>query len=424
MLLLVLIGVLGAITLIVLRTSQNWVIHSHNVERALSEVNFNSTRAAQFRSSYMASGDSGDLEQYQAAEARVLRSLETAQQLTADNPIQQANERDLETVVRRRIQIMDDAVALKRDGRSTPQKEAGINRELVAALGANNDVVERMAAEEQELLTARIDRARRSFLFTVMVLALAFFGSFGLFLLYSRLLHAELRARQQAEVSLRTLTARVLQIQDDERRRVSRELHDSIGQYLAAAKINLSMLSEAMPNHAGLAEASDLIDKANAETRTISYLLHPPLLDEVGLPSAVKWYVEGVARRSGFQVEMEFAEDVRRLPRLVEIALFRIIQEALTNIHRHAETDRAVIKIARSQNNIVLEVRDFGKGMSPSDLQNIRQNSGPTGVGLAGMRERITQLGGRLEIASNRQGTSLTVLVPVPEPSEPTMAAD
>lgn len=423
-LLLLLIGVLGAVTLIRLRINQNWLIHSSNVERALLEVNFNGTRAAQFRSSYTASGNPSDLEQYQAAKARILEGVQTIQQVTRDNPIQHANAADLEAAVRHRIQIMDDAVALKRDGRSTPGKEASMSRDLVAALGANNDVVERMAAEEQELLDERIGRTRRVFLFTAMVLALASFSSFALFFLYSRLLHAELRARRLAEVSLRELTARVLQIQDDERRRVSRELHDSIGQYLAAVKISLSMLFGTMPGNAALADAIDLVDKATAETRTISYLLHPPLLDEVGLPSAVRWYVEGVARRSGFQVEMDFAASVGRLPRPVEIALFRVIQEALTNIHRHAETDRAVIKIERSQDGISLRIRDFGKGMSPPELERIRENSGPTGVGLAGMRERIAQLGGRFEIHSDGQGTLLSVLVPVPSASNEPMAAD
>jgi len=412
--LLLLTAILATTTLVRLRTSQDWVSHTRDVEKALAEVTLAGTRAAQFRASYLISGDPQDLQTYHATTAQILQNVRTVQSLTRDNSTQQASATDLESAVRRRIQVMDEAVALKSNGQFTPEKQRSLNRDLIAALAANNDVMEHMATEEQQLLEERLYRTRRFFLLTVLVLAFAFVASLALFYLYSRLLNSELQAREHAEGSLRTLAARLLRLQDDERRRFSRELHDSIGQYLAAVKMNLAVAGEAAPGNPALAEAVDLVDKASGETRTISYLLHPPLLDEAGLPSAVKWYVEGFARRSGVRIQMDFAKDLGRLSSPVEIALFRVIQEALTNIHRHAQTDRAEIQISRSNRHVFLHIRDFGKGMSARALERFRQSSGPTGVGLAGMRERIAELGGHLDLDSDSTGTSIEVSVPVP----------
>jgi signal transduction histidine kinase len=410
---LVLTGVLATSTLLRLRTSQDWVSHTRDVEKALAEVNFAGTRAAQFRAAYLDSGTPQDMQNYRAATDQILRKVHDVEALTRDNAAQQANARDLESVVRHRVQIMDEAISLKIQGEVSPEQRTRLNRELVDALAANNDVMERMAAEEQRLLEGRLYVSRRFFFLTVLVLAFAFLSTLALFYLYSRLLNTQLHAREHAEGSLRTLATRLLRIQDDERRRFSRELHDSIGQYLAAVKMNLAVVGEAAPGNPALAEAADLVDKASGETRTLSYLLHPPLLDEAGLPSAVKWYVEGFARRSGVQIQMDFASDLGRLPNAVEIALFRVIQEALTNIHRHAQAERAEIQIARSNSSVSLRIRDFGKGMAPRALERFRENSGPTGVGLAGMRERIAELGGQFNLNSDSTGTYIDATVPI-----------
>ena len=421
--LLLLTGVLATITLVRLRSSQDWVSHTRDVEKALAQVNFAGTRAAQFRATYLDTGTPEDLQNYRAAADQILQKIQDVQSLTSDNPTQQANVRDLESVVRHRVQVMDEAVALKSAGSVSPEQRTRLNRELVAALAANNDVMERMAAHEQQLLEGRLYRARRFFVLTVLVLAFTFLSTLALFYAYSRLLNTELQAREHAEVSLRTLAARLLRIQDEERRRFSRELHDSIGQYLAAVKMNLALVRKAAPGNPALAEATDLLDKASGETRTLSYLLHPPLLDEAGLPSAVKWYVEGFARRSGVQIHTDFANDLGRLPNQIEIALFRVIQEALTNIHRHAHADSAEILISRSNSSVSLRIRDFGKGMSSRTLERFRENSGPTGVGLAGMRERIAELGGHLHLNSDPTGTSIEVSVPTALPGPSALAS-
>ena len=194
----------------------------------------------------------------------------------------------------------------------------------------------------------------------------------ALFFLHYRMLNAELRAREQAEASLRTLSVRLLELQDQERRKFSRELHDSLGQYLVGVKMNLTMLGNSVPANTLIAECIKLLDQAMTETRTISHLLHPPLLDETGFASAARWYVEGFAKRSGIQTSLDMPEDLGRLPSSLELALFRVLQESLTNVHRHSKSKRADVSVRLSEDKVVLRVRDYGKGI-PADVLGPRR---------------------------------------------------
>jgi PAS domain S-box-containing protein len=219
-----------------------------------------------------------------------------------------------------------------------------------------------------------------------------------------------------AQAGLRHLSARLLQTQDEERRRIARELHDSAGQLLAALSMTLTPLQlelqKANPRWAEMLEGSmKLVDELSNELRTISHLLHPPMLDEAGLEFALRWYVEGFANRSKIDVQFEFPEDLERLPREVETAIFRLIQESLTNIHRHAESRTAAIRVLRENGEITVEVRDRGKGMPANMHQGLSMRS-RIGVGIQGMRERVRELGGRLEITSDKRGTTVTAVVP------------
>ena len=204
-----------------------------------------------------------------------------------------------------------------------------------------------MRQEEQQLLKLRMAASNRLYTLTVVILAFSFALALILFFIHYRLLTSELKARalaesaaREGEESLRQLTSRLLQMQDEERRKFSRELHDSLGQYLAGVKMNLDMFSGAKPTDELLANAIQLLDQSIAETRTISHLLHPPLLDEVGFASAAKWYLQGFSERSGVEVKVEMPDDLGRLPRPLELGLFRVLQESLTNIHRHSKSAR------------------------------------------------------------------------------------
>ena len=230
-------------------------------------------------------------------------------------------------------------------------------------------------------------------------------------------LESEVKVRQQAEKGLRQLSINLMTVQDEERRRIARELHDSAGQTLAAMKMTLATLNligkqrpdefEKLMNDLGA-----LMDAALQEIRTASYLLHPPLLEEAGFASAARWFVEGFSKRSGIQVSFDTDIDGERLPRNVELVLFRVLQESLTNVHRHSGASAAEIHFARQPGAMRLGIRDNGRGLPPERLRNFQERQAPSGVGLAGMRERVGELGGRIEITSSGQGTSVMVLLP------------
>lgn len=235
----------------------------------------------------------------------------------------------------------------------------------------------------------------------------------------------DVTARRNAEEALRKLSGRLLGIQDQERRRIARELHDSLGQYLAALKIALELLgssTSAEKSKMLLAECTDVVEKSIVETRTLSHLLHPPLLDEAGFASAASWFVTGFSQRSGIPVELELPEDLPRLSEAVEIALFRVLQESLTNVHRHSQAPSAEIKVEVDAEEITMEVSDHGRGMPEHVLQQLRGDGTKLGVGLAGMRERIHELGGTFDVSSGTNGTTVRAAVPLSIREESTRA--
>lgn len=229
-------------------------------------------------------------------------------------------------------------------------------------------------------------------------------------------INSDVTARKRAEDAARGLSGRILSLQDEERRRIARELHDSLGQYLTALKMNLNLLSSTEAKQAAVAsECSEIVDKCLTETRTVSHLLHPPLLDEVGLKSALQWYLEGFAQRSDIQVILDLPTEFDRLDRDVETTLFRVVQEALTNVHRHSHASKVAIRLLVANKQVLLGVSDNGRGIPTDQLQGVLQSGSGTGVGLAGMRERVRDLGGSLEIKSDHAGTAINTSIPLTE---------
>ena len=233
--------------------------------------------------------------------------------------------------------------------------------------------------------------------------------------------------RRQAEENLRRLSLRLLGAQDEERRRIARELHDSLGQYLTHAKV---LLDSFLKKHDGdgqriqpLVHVSESLEKCLGETRTISYLLHPPLLDELGFAAATRAYIDGFSQRSGIQVNLDIPPDLTRLPAALELVLFRVLQESLTNVLRHAHSLKVDVDVELDGNHIALAVQDHGKGIPPELLEKLRAR-GAGGVGLNGMRERVIQFGGRFEIRSDPTGTLVRAILPLsPAQSTATGAA-
>jgi len=215
---------------------------------------------------------------------------------------------------------------------------------------------------------------------------------------------------------LRQLSARLMQVQDDERRRIARDLHDSTGQALALLSMNLSALETEAGQYSpelakGLSENAAIVRQVSEELRTLSYLLHPPLLEEMGLESALQWYIDGFAQRSGIKVHFDQLH-LGRLSRDMEIAIFRAVQECLTNVHRHSGSSTAAICLHASAEGVTLDVKDEGKGITTEMLAKIA-SAGASGVGLRGLRERIQDFGGEVEIASGGTGTRIRIVLPM-----------
>jgi PAS domain S-box-containing protein len=215
------------------------------------------------------------------------------------------------------------------------------------------------------------------------------------------------------EEALRQLSARLLQSQDEERKRISRDLHDSAGQYLAAARMrleainnNLSGSPQAEQLRPFVADALQAVSECSKEIRTVSYLLHPPTLDFAGLRSAIQWYTQGFSERSGISVDLEISPSLDRLPQDLELTIYRVVQESLTNIHRHSGSKWAGIGLLQKRDQLTLEIADKGKGMAPVSPDNPPS----VGVGISGMRERVHQLGGKLAIESSSRGTTIRAI--------------
>jgi signal transduction histidine kinase len=427
-LLMLLSALAGYFSITRLRESEKWVIHSYEVRSALGDIDWATLRAGRARMGYLNTQGAEFLSEFDAAASEIPQALRHLRELTRDNPRHQELCSRLEATMARRLAILRESIQAEKQSPQNTQEQADLARQSVPVSSQMTSIMEQMRDEEQRLLLIRERTSHRLFGVMIVILAIAFVVALELFAVHYRFLSAELEAREQAErnaldseESLRRLTGRLLQLQDAERRKFSRELHDSLGQYLVGVKMNLELYG-AQGKDAHFEEALQLLDQAINETRTISHLLHPPLLDEAGLSSAAKWYLEGFAQRSGIEIKVDFPEDVSRLPKPLALGLFRVLQESLTNIHRHANSARADIELKFLPGKVALQVRDYGKGIAPEFLDVFRTAGMNSGVGLAGMRERVRELGGQLTIQACKPGTMILVTMPLSECAEQTTA--
>jgi signal transduction histidine kinase len=394
-------------------STEGWVRHSRDVQNALAQFSIATARAGRLRSEYLDSGDDSLLQQQTDVVAQIRNSVAVIQRLTADNAQQQSNCSQLSELKERRIALLDQALDLKKTGKGTPAAQAAISRQSLAAADETDLLLRRMYETEERLLAERQSRANRLASLVAAILITSLFLALALFLVHHRLLTDQVAARTRAELAQRALSAKVLTLQDEERRKFARELHDSVGQQLVAMKMAMSALQARMPGDTSLHDCLKLLDDSIIETRTISHLLHPPLLDEAGLNSASRWFVEGFGKRSGIEVNLDIHDGAGRLPEGTEIVLFRVLQESLTNVHRHSGAKRADVSLQTAGNEVILRVRDYGSGMPPAIVHSLQEDGAGGGVGLAGMTERMREIGGKLEIHSSAMGTEIIARVPV-----------
>jgi signal transduction histidine kinase len=405
--------------------SAAWVLHTYDVRSELQNLQ---SQLAEIRGSaiaYSMSGAESQLQLFRQHSQYISDATEHLRKLTADNAGQQQRLSELESLSKNYIAQLQSTTVSVVPASSSPAKSAAI-RDLDSQESQLAGVVRRMDEEEIKLLSQRLGTWNRLFWRAAFVLALALFAALG-FLAYNfRLLSREIVRTQELERfqrenvrSSRALSARILDLQDAERRRIARELHDSVGQYLVGLKINLEQLLGARANLSSaheklLDDTVDLTERSINEVRTISHLLHPPLLDEVGLESATRWYADGFAKRCALNVNLDLDRITNRLPKEVELALFRVLQESLTNVHRHAGAKSIEIVLTCSTGHVVLSVIDDGKGISSEVLTRFRSGTA-IGVGLAGMRERLAELDGTLEVEQRSRGTAIRATIPVAE---------
>jgi signal transduction histidine kinase len=414
-------AVVGYLTVVRMSGSREWVYHTYLVQGKLKDL-----RADVFEISGLATSRASDASvdvRFQRKSGEALHLLDETETLVADNPSEIARIARLRPLLQQQISEslkcmrQEDCGAGAVQASSTPFWQLVQRRDQIAGQ------IQAMEDEERALLEGRLAMwhlllQRLLWIFTAaLVVAL-------LLLIYNfRLILAELEERRRSEVrerenaeSYRALSARILELQDVERRKLARELHDSVGQFLAGMKINLSQLQR-RDQEAGaqssplLTEAIELADRAIVEIRTISHLLHPPLLDELGFYSATRWYTEGFAKRSGIHVELQLEAIAGRLPRETELALFRVLQEALTNVYRHAEASSIRVSVSGTNDRVVMTITDNGKGM-PSEIL-MRYRAGQAGgIGLAGMQERLAERGGMFEVDCDPTGTTVRAELP------------
>ena len=406
-----------------MRDSVDWVVHTYNARNQIRSLRTFSLDLMAQVATASALNDPRYLANLDSDLAGQQKAFSLLKSFTQDNPDQQdrfASLAPLLTATNTQLaSCSTNPACLPPD----PASRAKFLRTLHDRNEQSVAILDTMENDEQALLNARVAAWFSRFRLMVIALAVSFLSAVLLVFFNLRLLANEIKRRSRSERlvrehvdSYRALSGRILELQDIERRKIARELHDSIGQYLAGLKVQVHQLERLAGGNSATAkelfvQTIDVVDRCLTEIRTISHLLHPPLLDELGLYSAARWYVEGFADRSGIDVRFSVDDFVDRLHKDAEIALFRVLQESLTNVHRHSGAKRVVIDLSCKNNVAILLVKDDGHGIPQETLRRFRQGHGG-GIGLAGMRERLAELHGTLTVDSSPSGTTLRASLP------------
>lgn len=402
--------------------SRDRVIHTYQVRSQLSDLQLAVMHADASETSSLLMRGGRQAQRSHAQFDSALQEVEELRSLTKDNPREQQRLSQLAQILRENESLREsqgDSIVRSQLSPSEQRRQEQISARQNQIIS----MVQSMQQEEESLLDERLKAWDYLFKRNVLMLGLAF-AVVTLMLAYNfRLLILEVahtkdierQSRVNAD-SFRLMSARILELQDSERRRIARELHDSVGQYLAGLKINLNQLEKgARVDPASLIrETLGLTDCAIQEVRTISHLLHPPLLEELGFLPAARWYVDEYGKRGQLKVSLFVREPMTRLPREVEIALFRVLQESLTNVYRHAAAQSVDVRILCNDGHVTLTVADDGKGIPEEVLARFRSGAAP-GIGLGGMRERLAEFGGEIRVESSTGGSVVEAVIPTSE---------
>lgn len=396
--LIAIIAVAGSATMKGMADSRDWLGHTYRVKSELADLQLSRALLHEYETS-AAAGSAESRAALHSEGQEVRQSLARLKELASDNPSQQERLEQLEPLFEQHMRDIEASVA------------TGLRKDLEAE-ARMNQIIGDINTLETQLLSAREAIWDRQFRRNIAVLAFAVGACLLLLFTNMHLLREDVRSsrvatehiRESAD-SYRALSARIIGLQDAERRKLGRELHDSIGQALAGLQMNLEQLA-AKPgeNNSLVVESCQMVRRTAQEVRTISQLLHPPLLDMVGFVPAAQNYVQQFARRSGMEAKTNFPDDLKLPSKEAELMLFRVLQESLTNVHRHAQATAVDVWLARRGHEVVLTIQDNGRGLPAGVMENFDAGMA-SGVGLAGMRERLAEFGGKLHVESSHSGT-------------------
>jgi signal transduction histidine kinase len=405
-------GIAAGFVIFRLYDAQAMVRHTYEVEVAVGDVESSLTEVGRARVGYVESATPEAFKDFSDTIKRVAPALAKLRALTSDNKEQQGLCDRLETNAKQRIDPSQQSVELRQQNLTTPALELKLTSQVARAAFDTARIAQQMKQNEETLLNRRSRLSKVLFTAVLAVLACSLLLSAFMFWLHYYLLNSEVKERSEAENQLRKLSMQLMRVQDEERRRFARELHDGVGQTLAAAKMLATEPFRGVPAEAQAADLAALLDEAISQTRTISYLFHPPLLDEIGFSSAAKWLIEGFAQRTGLAVSSDIQQPEKRLPRGLEITLYRVLQEALNNIHRHSKSRSVEVHVRFDSKTVTLRVKDDGKGIPSELLAALHANQAQAGVGLISMKERVREQSGEIRIGSHREGTEIVVSIP------------
>jgi signal transduction histidine kinase len=412
LLLLSLSGIAAGLAIARLYTAETQVRHTYDIEVAIGDLQSALTEVGRTRVAYVNSGTSESLKSFDDALAEVGAGMVKLRHLIQSPEQKELCDR-LEATANQRIAVSRESVELKQQNQSDAEKQSMITLEVARGAFETAIITDQMRRNEDALLEQRSHLSQLLFTTIPGILSISFLLSAGLFWFYYRMLNRELRDRTLAENQLRQLSLQLMRVQDEEHRRFARELHDGLGQNLAGAKMMVDTLANGNLENSQISAVSALLDDALSQTRTISHLFHPPFLDEIGFASAARWLIEGYEQRMGVAVSANIPQSEHRLPPNLELTLYRVLQEALNNIHRHSKSDKAEVDVKMDGQWVTLRVKDYGTGIPGETLAALGANGKQAGVGLTGMKERVKEQGGKLEINSEATGTEIIVNIPL-----------
>jgi signal transduction histidine kinase len=394
-------------------TGEKWVRHTYRVQLMVTQIETDLGQTGRVRQTFLQTGDRQYLENIQQTRNELFDRLAQLEFMVQDNADEEKASVALEQAVKDRFRTFDESLQLAQSGTSTHEAQDHFTADLVTWSQRTSTIAQGILDAESTLLDRRLLLTKSLSIWTVVVLALTFVLALYMLWEHYRGLTHELAERKLAERNALNLSAQLLNAQDQERRKIARDLHDGLGQNLVAAKMIADSLLDKPPDNVKLQELIGILQDSVASTRSISHLLHPPLVDELGFVSAARSYLDGYSSRTGIQVNADLPDYEDRLPRDLELTLFRVLQEALSNIQRHSKSTKAGVQFRIDGKTASLKIWDHGVGLPPSMFQEFRTNGTNVGVGLAGIKERVRERNGQFTIHSDSLGTTISTTFPI-----------